>query len=166
MVINNHRRIDQLENRLESERERVQFLEDLSGKLNIKVGHLEKSMLNIKKEIGGQSKSLMTILSLVKLISNHQISRNESKLKRWASSIAQNALIFGLIQLLMRITWLDAMIDGLLGLLKFGDVLSRKTIEMSKFLAKLAISLSLFVFLRGRIKLLLEKLRNTVSFLL
>ena len=166
MVINNHRRIDQLENRLESERERVQFLEDLSGKLNIKVGHLEKSMLNIKKEIGGQSKSLMTILSLVKLISNHQISRNESKLKRWASSIAQNALIFGLIQLLMRITWLDAMIDGLLGLLKFGDVLSRKTIERSKFLAKLAISLSLFVFLRGRIKLLLEKLRNTVSFLL
>ncbi len=168
MIINNHRRIEQLESQLESEQKRVRYLEDFSEHLNFKVDGLEKSMEKVKNEIKDQKKSLETILSLVKLITKHQSMKSNSnmeRVKRCASSIVQNAIIYALVHLLMRITWLDGLIDNLIGLLRLGNFLSRKTMEKSIILAKLMISVTLFVILKEKIKFLLEKLRSTITFL-
>lgn len=170
MVINNHRRIDQLEEQVASEQARVRFLEDFSDQLGGKVRKLEKSMDVMKKEVSKQKKSLITILTLVKLISNHQTGqRNNSKivsmLKSGAMSVLQNAVVFGIIQMIMKITWLDSLIDSLTELLRFSNIFTKKSVERSRFLVKLSISITLFVLLRGKIKSLLMKLKEAITFI-
>lgn len=168
MIINNHRRIDQLESQLELEQARVRYLEDFSGQLSVKVLGLEGSMDKVKKELKSQKKNILTILSLVKFISKHQSSKNSSSLgiiKRLGASVIQNTVIYGIVHLLMKITLLDGLIDNLLGIMRLGNILSRKTMEKSRFMAKLLLSITLFVILREKIKFLLEKLRNYISIL-
>lgn len=163
MVINNHKRIDILEEQLLEEQARVRYLEDFSEQLDGKVGGLERSMLRVKKEISGQKKSLMMVLTIVKLINGHRESnkRKGGRLMAIASGFLQNAAIFGVIQVLMRITFIDRIIDTLLGLLRFG--LSKRTVERSKFVIKLSFSLTLFFMLKERIRNLIGKLRIALS---
>lgn len=170
MVINNHRRIDHLEEQVASEQARVRFLEDFSDQLGGKVRKLEKSMDAVKKEVSKQKKSLITIMALVKLISNHQTEqRNNGKivsmLKNGAISVLQNAVVFGIVQMIMRITWLDTLIDSLTEILKFSNIFSKKSLERSRFLVKLSISITLFILLREKIKSLLMKLKQAIIFL-
>ena len=170
MVINNHKRIDILEEELSNEHARVQFLEDFSEQLDEKVGGLERSMTAVKKEISSQKKSLMAILMVVKLISGHEAEkRKEGRIieiiRKGASGILQNVVIFGLIQVLMRITFLDQIIDSLLGLMRLGNILSKRTVERSKFMFKISLSLTLFFMLRERIRKLMGKLRDALSYL-
>ena len=169
MVINNHKRIDILEEQLSIEQARVRFLEDFSGQLDEKVGGLERSMTAVKKEITKQKKSLMTILMVVKLISGYEAKRRkETRLieivKRSASGLLQNAVIFGLIQALMRITFLDQIIDTLLGLLRLGNILSRRTVERSRLMIKISLSLTLFFVLKERIRKLMRKIIGMLSY--
>lgn len=168
MSINNHRRIDHLEEDLVSERARVRFLEDFSDQLGQKVGTLEKSVESCRKEVSRQKQSLATILVLVKIISNHQKGRQQKAvdfLKRASLSVLQSAVIFAIVQVLMRITWLDTIIDSLTELLKFGRLLSKKSVERSRFMIKLSLSVALFLLLKEKIKKLLQKLRQAISFL-
>ena len=169
MVINNHKRIDILEEQLSIEQARVRFLEDFSGQLDEKVGGLERSMTAVKKEITKQKKSLMAILMVVKLISGHEAKRRKETrfieiIKRSASGLLQNAVIFGLIQALMRITFLDQIIDTLLGLLRLGNILSRRTAERSRLMIKISLSLTLFFVLRERIRKLMRKIIGMLSY--
>lgn len=164
MVINNHKRIDILEEQLSDEQARVRYLEDFSQQLDGKVGGLERSMDKVKKEISSQKKSLMMILTIVKLINGHESrKRNTGRLMDIASSFLQNAAIFAVIQALMRVTFLDQVIDTLLGLLRFGNILSRRTMERSRFMIKLSLSLTLFFMLKERIRNLIGKLRSALS---
>ena len=170
MVINNHKRIDILEAELSSEQARVRYLEDFSEQLDDKVGGLERSMEKIKKEISGQKKSLVALLTIVKLISGHERERRrEGKfmdiVKSAASVIIQNAFIFGLIQVMLRVSFLDQIIDSLLGLLRFGNILSRRTAERSRFMAKISLSLTIFFLLKERIRNLMEKIRSAFTYL-
>lgn len=168
MNINNHRRIDNLEDELQSDKARVRFLEDFSDQLGHKVGNLEKSVDSCRKEVSRQKKSLTTILMLVRIISNHQKDKKErivDYLKGITVSIAQNALIFGIVQVLVRITWLDTLINSITELLKLGRMLSKKSVERSRFMVKLGLSIALFFMLREKIKKLLQKLKQTISFL-
>lgn len=165
MAINNHKRIDNLEEKLSTEQARVKFLEDFSEQLDEKVGKLEGSMEKVKKEIYGQKKSLMTILMIVKLISSHQkeSQKYQVNIKAISSGLIQNFVIFGLIQAIIRITFLDEIIENLLGILRFG--LSKRTLNRSKFMIKFGFSLTLFFMLKERIKLLLSKLKGILSYL-
>lgn len=168
MTINNHRRIDILENELESEKARVRFLEDFSDQLGHKVNNLEKSVDSCKREVSRQKKNLTTILGLVKLLSKHEkVKRGKffESVKGVTVCITQNAIIFGIVQVLMKITWMDSLIDSLTELLKIGRILSDKSAERSKFMVKFGISLTIFLLLRDKIKKLLLKLKEAISFL-
>jgi hypothetical protein len=176
MVINNHRRIDTLEEQIGLEQARVRFLEDFSDRLGEKVGKLENSMKTVKKEVAAQKRSLMTILNIIKLISDHRAeTRRNGKLfeimRHGTVSVIQNALVFGIVQIVMKITWLDSLIDGITELLRLGiglgigNTLSKKSVERSRFLVKLSFSLTLFLILRERIKKILMKLKDTINFL-
>lgn len=168
MVINNHRRIDHLEEQLALEQARVRFLEDFSDQMGEKVGKLEKSMDSVKREVIKQKKSLLTILNVIKLISNHQSQTKKNRfeiIKSSMISVFQNAVVFGIIQMLMRIAWLDSLIDSITELLKLSNILSKKSVERSRFLVKLSVSITLFLLLKERIKKLLMKLKNVINVL-
>lgn len=161
MVINNHKRIDILEEQLSEEQARVRYLEDFSEQLDGKVGGLERSMSKVKKEISSQKKSLMTILTIVKLINGHESNKKKGMMGAFASGILQNTAIFAIIQALMRITFLDQVIETLLGLLpRFGN---RRTMERSRFMIKLSLTLTLFFMMKERIRNLLGRLRSAIS---
>lgn len=170
MAINNHRRIDNLEEQLASEQARVRFLEDYSDNLGEKVGNLENSMCSVKREVARQKKSLLTILTLVKLISSHRTEKEKNvkfleMIKSGSIYVFQNAVVFGLVQMIMRLTWLDAIIDSLTGILRMGNILSKKSMERSRFLSKISISITLFMLLKEKIKELLLKLKKIISYL-
>lgn len=171
MVINNHRRIDNLEEQLISEQARVRFLEDLSDQLGEKMGKLEESMISVKREVTKQKRSLLTILNIIKLISNHRsetkrISKIYEIMKSGAMTVFQNAIVFGLVQILMRISWLNSLIDSLTELLRIGNVISKKSMERSRILVKLSLSLTLFFLLKERIKKLIINLKLAINYLL
>lgn len=168
MVINNHRRIDHLEDQLALEQARVRFLEDYSEQLGVKVGKLEKSMDSVKREVIKQKKNLLTILNIIKLISNHQSQSKKNifeVVKSGMISIFQNAIVFGIIQMLIRITWLDSLIDSITELLKLSNIFSKRSVERSRFFVKLSLSITLFLLLKERIKKLLMKLKSFINFL-
>lgn len=169
MVINNHKRIDILEEQVSAEQARVKFLEEFSDELDGKVGKLEGSLEQVKKEISGQKKSLKSILMIVNLISNHQKETNrcEGRLiksfQSVSSGLLQNFVIYGLIQVAMRITFLDQTIETLLGILRLG--MNKGAVDRSKFMIKFGVSLALFFMLKERIRKLLSKLRGILSYL-
>lgn len=168
MVINNHRRIDHLEDQLALEQARVRFLEDYSEQLGVKVGKLEKSMDSVKREVIKQKKNLLTIMNIIKLISNHQSQSKKNifeVVKSGMISIIQNAIVFGIIQMLIRITWLDSLIDSITELLKLSNIFSKRSVERSRFFVKLSLSITLFLLLKERIKKLLMKLKSFINFL-
>ena len=168
MVINNHRRIDHLERSLASEKARVRFIEDVNEQINDKVAALEESMRAVKRQVKDQNKNLMTILMLVKLISKTSKEANIrtralSKFKEFGLFFVQNGVIYGVVQVLMKILWIDSILDTLTELLKLTNFVSKRSLERSKFIAKLGLSIALFVILRKRIKSSLEKFSKTVS---
>ena len=172
MVINNHKRIDNLEEQLNSEQARVRFLEDFSDQLGEKVGKLEKAMITVKREVTGQKKSLLTILNVIKIISNHQMEtqRKNSKtfemMKFGLMKVFQNGILFVLIQIIMKMSWLNSLIDSLTELLRIGNVLSKKSMERSRFVIKLSLSVSLFFLLKERIQELMLKLKMIIKCLI
>ena len=170
MTINNHLRIGQLENQLKMEQARVIFLEDFSSQLHEKVGKLEMSMKTVKTEVGAQKKNMTTILAVVKLLSSHQAQKQKQpriieQIRKLFVGTVQNTLIFGIIHVLMKVMWIDSLIDTVSELLAMVRVLSKKSIERSKILVKLSISIALFALLRQRIKDLLQKLKATITIL-
>lgn len=169
MVINNHRRIDHLERSLASEKARVRFIEDVNEQINDKVAVLEESMKVVKRQVKDQNKNLMTILMLVKLISKSNSKETNfrtkalSKFKEFGLFFIQNGVIYGVVQILMKILWIDTILDSLTEILKLTNFVSKRSLERSKFIAKLSVSIAIFVILRKRIKSSLEKLGKTVS---
>ena len=174
MVINNHKRIDNLEEQLISEQARVRFLEDFSDQLGGKVVKLEKSMITVKREVIGQKKSLLTILNVMKLISNHhqmETKRNKNfkifeMMKFGLMKFCENGILFVLIQIIMKMSWLNTLIDSLTELLRICNVLTKKSMERSRILIKLSLSLTLFFLLKERIKELMMKLKMIIKCLI
>lgn len=167
MSINNHRRIDHLESNLLAEQARVRFLEDFSHQMEGKVGKMEKTMESVTRQMKHQKKTLSLILSLVRMVTEH--AKTKSRTGLFVSvfkNAAQNALIFGAVQVLMKVLWVDSMIDGLVGLLRLTQFISKRSMERSRFLVKLSVSFALFMLLRRKLMNLLSRVQKLLPFIL
>lgn len=116
-------------------------------------------------------KSLRVVTTLLRLVAQQvQPKRDAWPLRdlfsqRALSFVAQNATVLWLVYALKRLLWIDALIDGLVGVLRLTRM-SKRGLARTRLGAKMAVLAMLFVLLRRRIQAVLHRLGTFVSFII
>ncbi len=174
MIINNNKKIETLQNALDTERARLRFVEGKSEELDKQVNTLKFTLVEASEKLRNYHRNLMTVVTILKLTTTRRQStvkkRLLSKLKEfWNSAavgqiISHNALALLVSLAVSRVFWIDSIID-VLGKLLALSKLSKNSIHRTKIGMKISAIIFIFLMLRRRIQNLLKQFKAWVSFL-